>query len=484
LTENLLLTGVAALAGWLLAAAGLRLVMALLPIGTIPPETTIEMNVPVLLLSLGIAVLTSLFCSVAPLLYLTRLAQRPRLTPGLKGDTARGTRLRRGLVVAQIALAMALLVGAGALMRGFLALTRVDLGFDPSNVLYVRPWFPQQYDTADEKNAFTRELLRRLQAMPGVVSAAESMLVPPLTHDWSDTIIPGKPHTERWETRIEICSEGYFQTIGLRLVRGALFTESDVAAKRLVTVVNETFMRRYFPDEEPLGKRVKFQVLDRPFLDAPHDVYFEIIGVVADHRTWGGQWEMFPQAFFPYSVQGFSFRTFLARTAVPPESLLPNVREAVWAIDPSVGIAASGTIDRSLTDFYRDPQFDLALLGSFSLIGLALVASGLFGVMAYTVSLKTHEIGVRMAIGARRTQILKAVLLQGAALVGSGTLCGLAVAFLFSRVLLSTTFASSTPDPLTVGAAALLIVSVGLIACYVPAHRAATVDPLTAIRSE
>jgi putative ABC transport system permease protein len=456
-----------------------------MPAGTIPTETTIEMNVAVLLLSLGITAVTTLLCGLAPATYLARHDLQPRLAASSKGvGVARDTRLRRGLVVAQIALVMVLSVGAGALMRGFLALTRVDLGFNPSNIVYVRPWFPRQYDTAERKNAFTRELLRRMQALPGVVSVAESMLVPPLTHDWSDTIIPGKPHTERWETRIEICSEGYFQTVGLKLVRGSVFTESDVMAKRLVTVVNETFARRYFPDEDPLRRRVKFQVLDRPFLDAPHDAYFEIVGVVADHRTWGGEWQTFPQAFFPYSVQGFSFRTFLARTAVNPESLVKSVRDTVWAIDPSVGISSSGTIDRSLRDFYRDPQFDLALLGSFAATGLALVAIGIFGVMAYTVSIQTHEIGVRMAIGARRAQILRGVLLMGGRLVAVGTVVGLGAAYFFSSALVSSRATMSRLDPVTFAAVAALVVCVGLLACYLPAHRATNVDPMVALRSE
>jgi putative ABC transport system permease protein len=471
------LTAAAALAGSVLAYGALQVIAALMPAGMIPRETTIHMNVAVLGFSLVIVVVTTLICGTAPAIYLLRHDLQLRLTSGARGAGQR--RMRHGLVVTQIALAIVLLVAAGALMRGFLTLTRIDLGFNPSNVLYVRPWFPRHYDTADRKNAFTRELLQRMQALPGVVSVAESMLVPPLTYDWSDTIIPDKQHTERWETRIEICSEGYFHTIGLRLVRGSLFTEADVAAKRLVTVVNETFVRRYFPDEDPLGRTVKFQVLDRPFLDAPHDAYFEIVGVVSDHRTWGGEWQTFPQAFFPYSVQGFSFRTFLARTAVDPEPLLQNVRDTIWAIDPSVGISASGTIDRSLADFYREPQFDLALLGSFAGTGLALVAIGIFGVMAYTVSIQTHEIGVRMAIGAREAQILRGVLLRGSRLVAAGVVVGLAAAYFVANMLVS------APTTVTIfSTVAAVVVCVGLFACYLPARRATKVDPLVALRCE
>jgi putative ABC transport system permease protein len=348
----------------------------------------------------------------------------------------------------------------------------------------VRPWFPREYDTADKKNTFTRQLLQRMEALPGVTAVAESMLVPPLTHDWSDTIIPGKPHTERWETRFELCSEGYFQTLGLPLLRGMLFSRADVAAKRRVTVVNQTFVRRYFPNEDPLGRQVKFQVLDRPFLDAPHDTYFEIIGVVADHKTWSGEWQTVPQGFVPYSVQGFSFRTFLARTSVDPGSLLRSTREAVWAIDPRVGIRDSGSIESSLKEFYRDPQFDVVTLGAFAGLGVALVAIGVFSVMAYTVSLRTHEIGVRMALGADRLHILRMVLFTGLRLVGAGSVIGLIVAHAFARVLASRVSGVSVTDPLTFSIVAAVVISIGLAACVLPARRAARVDPLVALRYE
>lgn len=444
------------------------------------------MNAPVLALSLAIAVITTVLCGLFPAVHLVKRDVQPRLAGGGRGagGTVSHSRFRGGLVVAEVALSVVLLAGAGLLMRGLFRLTQVDLGFNPGNVLYIRPWFPQEYDTADKKNAFTRQLLQRMEALPGVTSAAESMLLPPLTHDWSDTIIPGKPHVERWETRFELRSEGYFETLGLRLVSGELFSDADVVAKRHVVVVNQTFGRRYFPDEDPLGKQVRFQVLDRPFLDAPHHAYFEIIGVVADHKTWGGEWQTVPQAFLPYSIQGFSWRTFLARTSVDPESLLNSTREAVWAIDPRVGISASGSVEQSLRDFYRDPQFDLAALGAFAAIGLGLVAVGVFSVMAFNVSLRTHEIGLRMALGARQDQILIMVCVNGLRLVAAGWMAGLLGAYLLSGFLVSRIPGISATDPLTFGAVTFVIVSVGLAACLLPARQAARVDPMVALRCE
>src|SRR4029077_13343347 len=199
-----------------------------------------------------------------------------------------------------------------------------DLGFDPKNVLFFRLSLPKAYNTdvdvtRQKKNELTRQILARLQAFPGVTSVSESMLEPPLESDFSDTIIPGKPHTERWETHEEACSAGYFQLLGMSLLRGRLFSRDDEAAARYVMVVNETFARQYFAGEDPIGRRVKLEVLDRTFLDAPHNTYFEIIAAVRDFKMRdfeNSSWRFLPRAFIPYSVQGFSWRTYMARTAM------------------------------------------------------------------------------------------------------------------------------------------------------------------------
>ena len=485
LAECLALATAAAAAGVGLAWVGLRVVVALMPARVIPAETVIEMNVPVLGLAMVIAVATAVLCGLAPALHLVDGELQAHAGSATRSTGApRAGRLRSMLVVAEVALCVVLLTGAAHLMKGYLQLTRVDLGFDPRNVLFVRPWFPAEYDTAEKKNVFTRQLLARLKAMPGVVSAGESMLVPPLTHDWSDTIIPGKPHVERWETRFEVCSETYFDVLGLRPLRGSLFTDADVQARRLVTVVNQAFADQYLPGEDPIGQRVRFQVLDRPFLDAPHNVYFEIVGVVANHKTWGGEWQTVPQAFIPYSVQGFSWRTFLARTSVPPDSLQRSVRDAIWAIDPRVGVSAAGSIEGSLRDFYRDPRFDLLTLSAFAAIGLGLVAAGVFGVMAYAVSARTREIGIRVAIGALGRQIALMVLGTGARLLAAGYVLGAVAAYAVSRVAAGRIPGLVATDSLTVGAVGVIVAGVGLAACLWPAIRAARVDPVIALRVE
>ncbi len=417
---------------------------------------------------------------------------QPSLASSGKGieGSFRHDNLRAGLVIGEVALSIILLICAGLLMRSFLVLTRVDLGFNPRNVLYfqLNPAMYANYaDSRERKNALTRQLLERLRAVPGVISASESVQQPPLKYDWSDTIIPGRPHAERWETRFESISEDYFQTLGVPLLRGRYISEHDVTEARYVMVVNEAFARQYFPNADPLQHKVKLEILDRTFLDAPHDTYFEIVGIVHDYKTRdydSPSWQNFPEVFFPYSVQGFSWRTFLARTAVDPNSLLKNIGQEVQALDPSVGITASGTLEASLQEFYRGPQFELVVLAAFAGIGLILVVIGIFSVMAYAVSLRAHEIGIRVALGAQQTNILRLVILNGLHLIWPGILIGLLASCALTRFLASQISGVSATDPWTFAAVVTLVLLVGLAACLFPARRAASVDPLVVLRYE
>ena len=494
LMESFVLAAAASIAGCALAYFGLKIVAALLPAGTLPEETVIRMNAPVLLLALGITLLTAILCGLAPALHILRGDLQPRLAGSSKGVGAafRHGKLRAALVIGEVALSIVLMIGAGLLMRSFLVLTRVDLGFDPKNVLYFRLSLPKAYNTdvdvtRQKKNALTRQILDRLRALPGVISVSESNEEPPLQDEWSDTIIPGKPHAERWQTTLESVSEGYFQMLGLPLIRGRFLSEDDVRAARQVMVVNQAFVRRYFPDEDPLGRRVKMEVLDRTFLDGPHDAYFEIIGIVQNYRTRdfdNPAWANLPQAFIPYSVQGYSWRTYMARTASDPTLLLKTVSQEMRAIEPNAWMSTSGTLEGSLRAFYRGPQFELVTLGSFASIGLLLVMIGISSVMVYTVSLRTHEIGIRMALGAQRTNILTMVLTKGLGLVAGGVAIGLLVSYPVTRLLASEISGVSVTDPWTFGAVAALVTAVGLAACYLPARRAIHVDPMVALRYE
>jgi predicted permease len=497
LVESFLLAATATATGCLFAYFGLKVVVALIPAGTLPEETVIHMNTPVLFLSLGLTILTTLLCGLAPAFQAMRSYLQPHLASAAKGTgtSSRLGRLRSGLVVSEVALSITLLIGAGLLMRSFLILTRVDLGFDPKNVLYFELNLPPSYNTniagtLQRKNALTRQLLERMRALPGVLSVAEMADdPPPLQYQSSDTIIPGKPHTELWETRIEMCSEGYFQTLGLPLLRGRFFSEDDVTAARNVMVVNEAFSRQYFPNENPLGHKVKLEIFDKPYFAAaaPHDTYFEIIGIARDSKTRGydnPSWQSFPQAFVPYSVAGFNWRVFVARTSVDPSSLLKNMGQEVRSIDPGVQISISGTLEGALQEFYRGPRFELVVLAAFASIGLALVVIGIFSVMAYTVSLRTQEFGIRMALGAQRGDVSRMVLKNGLILIAAGTIVGVVISLALTRFLASQIGEVSATDPWTFATVAGIVTGTGLAACFLPARRATRVDPLVALRYE
>jgi len=500
LVESFVLAMAASGAGSVLAYFGLKVVVALIPAGTLPLETVIRMDAPVFLLSLGVTILTTILCGLAPALHVLRGELQPRLGSSGKGtaESGRHGKLRAALVISEVALSIVLLTGAGLLMRSFFVLTRVDLGFDPQNVVFLRLNLPPTYffkwgDDAsmqasrEKKNALTRQLLARMQGLPGVTSVSELNNLPPLVSEASDTIIPGKPHQQRWETSLEECSEGYFATLGLPLLRGRFFSEDDVNAARDVVVVNEAFSHQYFPGEDPLGHKVKFGNLDAPYFEAQRDAYFEIVGIVRDFKTRdyaNPSWQTVPQAFMPYSIAGYSWRSFMARSNGDPNLLLKNIAQELRALDPGVEVAESGTLESSLHAFYRGPQFELVTLGSFAGISLALVLIGVFSVMAYTVVLRTHEIGVRVALGAEQMNILGLVLASGLRLVAIGVLFGLLASFGLTRFLASQISGVSTTDPLTFAIVVVAVVLTALAACALPARRAAAVDPLVALRYE
>ena len=488
LLESLLLAVGGAMAGCLVAYAGLKALVAAIPPNTIPDEAVIGLNVPVLWFSLSVAMLTALLFGLAPAMHIARPDMVEPLKDAGKGISGgfRHGKLRSTLVVVEVALSLVLLVGAGLLMRSFVALQEVELGLNPDNVLVVRLPLPkEQYKTAAAKQHFFRELLARLYATPGVVAATETSTLPPYGGIGSEVDVPGKTHSDKWNAIFQLCSEGYFPTLGIRTLRGRLLSEADMNGARKVAVVNQTLVKKFFGNDDPIGRQIKLRMLEAAPDTPVKDPMFEIIGVVADVKNQGIQETPNPEVWIPYTITGAFERGILVRTSKDPMLLLNTVRHEVWAVDRNVALTLTGTLEGYLKQFsYSGPRFGLILLGVFAGVGLVLVAMGVYSVIAYTVARQTHEIGIRIALGAGQSDVLRMVMRMGVRLVGLGTVAGLAASFGVTRLLTSLIFSVSPYDPVTLSAVVAVVALSGLTACYFPARRATRVDPMVALRYE
>jgi len=488
LIESFLLALAVAIVGCLFSYAGIKGLVALIPDGLIPREAQIRLNLPVLLFSLGTAVFTAVLVGLVPALQAARknLVEPVRdAGKGVSGGFRRG-RLRSTLVVVEVALSVVLLSGAGLLMRSFVRLQQVDLGFNPDNILFARLPFPRgQYKTVAEKQRFFRALLPRLQALPGVVAATETTTVPPFGGIRSDIEITGKTHAEKWEAIFSLCSEGYVPTLQVRLLRGRTLSEMEVNSARKVAVVNQTLVNKFFGHEDPIGRLVKINMLEN-FPDSPvKDPVFEIIGVISDVRNQGLRDPAMPEVLAPFTITGAFDRAILVRTSVPPMTMLNNIQLEIWAVDRNIALSFAGSLQGYMMQFmYAEPRFSVILLGVFAGVGLVMVAIGVFSVIAYTVSRQTHEIGIRMALGAGRPDVLRMVLRAGLQLLGMGVGVGLLVSFGVTRVIASQLLGVSPRDPVTLGSVVAVVAVVGLAACYFPARRGTRVDPMVALRYE
>jgi putative ABC transport system permease protein len=486
LVESFILAVSGGVLGCLFAYGGIEVIAAVIPI-MLPGEAVIELNGMVLAFAVGTTVLTTFGCGLAPAIHSMRTNLNKRLS-GSGKDTSgsfRHGKLRAGLVIVEVALSIVLLTGTGLMTRTLYALTQVDLGFDPSNVLAAQITFPKgTYTSVQERKAFFRQVLARITALPGVIDAAETISLPPYNAGRSEITVPGKTHSEVWDTMLDTCSEGYFKTLRIPLLRGRLLSTEDIDTGRFVAVVNQTFVRKYFTNDEPLGQSFKFNVFDQ-IEQTPHDAHFQIVGVVSDTKNQGLQDPAMPQAYIPYTVTAYANRAILVRTAVDPLSLLKNVRTEVWTMNRNVALTEAGTLTALLQKYsYAQPEFGVVSLGAFAGIGLLLTAIGVFSVMAYAVSLQTSEIGIRMALGAQREHILTMVLSKGFALVSTGILMGVATSLTVTRLLSNEIWGVSATDPWTFAAAVAVVSIVGAAACMVPAHRATRMDPLLALKYE
>ncbi len=487
LVESLILALGGAVLGTLLAWGGLKFLVALMPQNIIPAEAAIRLNVPVLLFTLGIAVLTAILFGLAPALRVARKDLNEPLRDSGKGQSggSRHGRFRNAVVVLEVALSLTLLVAAGLLMRSFVALREVHLGLQPDHVLVARLPLPvERYKTSDQLVGFYRPLLQRLKALPGVVEVTETSTLPPYGGIGSEIAIAGKSHQEKWNAMFQLCSEGYFPVLKIQFLDGRAFTEAEVNGKRKLAVVNQTFVKKYLPGENPIGRQVRIAQLAE-FEDKMADPTFEIIGVVADAKNRGLQDPPDAEMWVPYTVTGSAFRGVLVRTTQEPLTLLESVRHEVWLTDPNVALTLTGTLEGYISQFsYAGPRFGFLLMSIFGSIGLILVTIGVYSVLAYTTARRTQEIGIRMALGAQGSDVLGMVIRVGLTLVGIGVGLGLLVSLALGKVIATQLWGVSAYDPWTLTCVPILLIITGLVACWVPARRASRVDPLVALRYE
>lgn len=479
LLESLLLAACGGAVGLLFSLWGVDLLVAALP-AEVPRLTGLAPDWRVLLFTLGAALLTGVLCGLAPALSASRHDLSVAMKEGGRNTTSARGRLRSALVIGQVAIALVLLVGAGLLLKSFWLLQRVDPGFDYRHLLTAKVVLPtERYQEAARAKAFYDTLLGNLKALPGVtqVSLAQSIPLTGADNGTAFTLVghPTVPGEER-EARLRFIGLNYFSTVTIPQLAGRDFTARDDAQAPPVLIVNDAFVRRYFNGEDPLGKKL--------LLGWGGDEPKEIVGVVADVRHRGLDDQPRPEMYVPQAQFNTLDLTLLVKTTSAPETLIQSLTAEVRKLDAELPITDIKTLAQYRAETVALPRFNLLVLTLFALLALGLTVIGLYGVMAYAVSQRTNEIGVRMALGAQPLDILRMVLQQGLALVFIGIALGLVGAWAATRVLRSLLFEVQVTDPLTFFSVALLLTLVAVLASFLPAYRATKVDPVIALRYE
>ena len=482
LTESVILALIGGALGVLVASVGTKALVSLSPPALIDLKS-VTVNLTVLAFALGLSVFTAIVFGLVPALEATRFDLQGSLKEGGKsvGGSTGSHRLRSAFVVVQVALALVLLVGAGLLVKSFQRLQSVDTGFNANNLLTMRVSLLQgKYPTDEKRIEFFRSAIEQIKAVPGVESVG-AINTPPFTGLYSGTTVDvdGQklPPGQELKTGVCVTDANYFQTMQIPLKRGRFFTEQEATEMRHVVLVNETFVRQNLGGADPIGRRLTIYMKD-------DNVPSEIIGVVADHKHLGLDTAVEPVAYWPHPELVYPGMTFMVRTSGDASAVAPAARNVINSIDPQQPIGEVSTMENLLATSVARVRFSASLLTVFSFVAMVMAAVGIYGVMSYSVLQRTHEIGVRMALGAQRFDVLKLVVKQGIVLGAIGIVGGLVLSFLATRLITSLLFEVTATDTLTFVIVSLVLFLVTLIACYVPARRATRVDPLKALRYE
>ena len=485
LTESVLLAVLGGGFGLFLAFAGVRVLKTFIP-ATISQTQTIGIDAKVLVFTALIALLTGIVFGLAPAIHASHSNLNDSLKEGGRDSTAgrRGNRLRNLLVVGEVAVSFILLIGAGLLVNSFLHLRNLDPGFRADHLLTMKVDLSElKYPDGEQRSVFFDEVLRRTRVLPGVQSVAVAGNLP-LTYngDSASIAVEGLPDPppDQWPDVIyRAVGSGYFSTMGIPIVRGRDFTDQDTADSKKVVVISEKTAQHYWPRQDPIGKRLK------PGATASDAPWREVIGVVKDVRQNDFIAQPKMQMYFSYrQLKDVAANALVVRTSVGPMSLAGSVRNAIWAVDKDQPVADIDTMEHIVAEAIARQRFSMLLLGIFAGLALVLAAVGIYGVMSYSVAQRTHEIGIRMALGARRTDVLQMTVKQGLKLVSFGIALGLVAALLLTRVLAGLLFGISATDPMTFVGISVVLLAVAVLASYVPALRATKVDPIISLRAQ
>jgi predicted permease len=471
LCESVVLALIGGVLGVVVAKVGLAGIIAMVPPDTIPDEALISMNTSVLLFTLAISITAALLFGLAPALHLsgndvaTPLKEAGRGTSGSKRQKI----LRGTLVVSEVALSLMLLVGASLMIRTLFAIQHVDLGMRPDRVLTVRVPLPEtRYPDAARRNAFLREILRRTESLPGVVTVGLNTGLHPLGNMSAPVEVSGSTQQDTRRVLIHQTNENYTKAAGIELVRGRAVDAHEIANGAHVALVNQAFVQRYLSERDSLGRLVSIPRLrTAPFNVS--DVGFQIVGIVRDTLNNISENEVMPELYIPYTITGMANRILIASQG-RADGLANAVRAQVYSIDKDQPVTEVKTIETMLNEWvYSRPRFNLVLFSIFAALGLVLALLGIYGVISSSVAQRTHEIGIRMALGATFPQVIKMVLSSGIKLVAGGVLIGLIGSLWSVRILANQVWKLSTFDPYSFVAVSAIVLTAGLMACFWPA---------------